>query len=1546
MFRALKALFQPQFALESVSNPLRMISTSASVRKAEDRKRMMKSVPKMDEGTSGEKTQDLDFTRRGGMFPDEDTPTTLFDGVPFMQLPIIHIKVSKNNTLITCTDYKGKPHYMHSCGKEGFKNCRKGTNVAAQATGISAALDDGEDRSEEDQASSSDDEDEQPKKRQHKSSSEGSDSDSSSSSSAKEDEESWDGDESRNDAKDLDDEDSKRESTASSSLTPRKERFADLKQYWEENPDVYGIRRSGRSRKEPERLQIIESDSNDAPRSSVRKAEGRVKQRGQRLSDEDEDSKEDDSEEESCASRRSRHKELPKRSQSSLKNAKKSRSLSSRKRVQLSETSEDESSSGSLYEESDAEPSSSPKKRAGRSRTQRSGAQVSYKEASSEGEQEGDEGNQETEKMADVTQPQEELGECIEKILNYRYGRKGDEMGLGKTIQVICFLSYLYEAQSLYGPFLIVVPLSTLTSWQRETATWFPSLNLVTYIGDVNSRNLIRQYEWCHLGNKRLKFNAILTTYEILLKDKAFLGSISWAVLVVDEAHRLKNEDSLLYKSLMDFDTNHRVLVTGTPLQNSLKELWALLHFIMPERFDNWKEFESEHAAEKAAEKGYLRLHKLLEPFILRRVKKDVEKSLPAKVEQILRVEMTSSQKQYYKWILTKNYEALRKGNRGSLSTFANIIVELKKCCNHAFLTKPPEYSQSQSQSERLQHLRKGSGKLLLLDKLLVRLRETGHRVLIFSQMVRMLDILGEYLQLRHFPFQRLDGGIKGELRRQALDHFNAPGSLDFCFLLSTRAGGLGINLATADTVVIFDSDWNPQNDLQAQSRAHRIGQKNQVNIYRLVTKNSVEEDIIERAKRKMVLDHLVIQRMDTTGRAILDRKANNPNATSVPFNKEELSAILKFGAEELFKDDDENEDEPACDIDDILHRAELREDDEGKMPGDELLSAFKMASFAIEEDEDEGGKVEIESDHKDPDVNSKDWAEIIPENFRKKVEAEERDKELKDIYLPPRFVRSWKKFGNPMQRLDAIAGDAELLEKPMGDLRRLGELLLRRCEEALRQQQEKIDATPADSADASMPGRGRRGPSFKVGGVSVNAKTLKAQMTDLQPLAAVIPSSKKVRDAWVLEIPRLKPAQFDCDWTIQDDSALLRGVYEYGMGAWEQIKMDPILGLTDKILPTGADKKPQSKQLQSRCDYLLRLLRRSHNPPPGKGSPRKGRKVKTKAIVEDNDISSDDEDDKLKPEDSGKQKEKEDTNQAEVFLSCKEKMRPVKKALKALDRPEEGLNEKEQVAHTRHCLRLIGDHICSLLKEHADDMGKLKEWRHHLWSFVSQFTECDAKKLYKLYKKAKKKEKDKEKEKEKEKERDKTKEKDPGAREKGKRKLNFHNSDAENQDASPSKKPYRDSSYRKSSFSKLSIFLLALLWVRMIPKGVITIINHITSIQALGEVLYGTGVHNNTTNSHITSLMNILISEGHPCTGQQALIHISIRIGIEMVVEVKVEVDGMQVAPLNFHCHPLFGEVPLGSSPVILVFHMTRNSEIEAVSIQVTSTLSLPCDI
>uniref|UniRef100_A0A8C1SQR3 Chromodomain helicase DNA binding protein 2 n=1 Tax=Cyprinus carpio TaxID=7962 RepID=A0A8C1SQR3_CYPCA len=1039
-----------------------------------------------------------------------------------------------------------------------------------------------------------------------------------------------------------------------------------------------------------------------------------------------------------------------------------------------------------------------------------------------------------------------------------------DEMGLGKTIQTISFLSYLFHQHQLYGPFLLVVPLSTLTSWQREFDTWAPDMNVVVYLGDVTSRKTIRDYEWIHQQTKRIKFNALLTTYEILLKDKGVLGNLNWAFLGVDEAHRLKNDDSLLYKTLIDFRSNHRLLITGTPLQNSLKELWSLLHFLMPDKFESWEDFEDEHG--KGRDNGYQSLHKVLEPFLLRRVKKDVEKSLPAKVEQILRVDMSAQQKQFYKWILTRNYKALSKGTRGSSSGFLNIVMELKKCCNHGFLIKQPEEVENEKTHEHLQSLVRGSGKLVLLDKLLTRLRERGNRVLIFSQMVRMLDILAEYLSLKRYPFQRLDGSIKGEIRKQALDHFNAEGSEDFCFLLSTRAGGLGINLASADTVVIFDSDWNPQNDLQAQARAHRIGQKKQVNIYRLVTKGTVEEDIIERAKKKMVLDHLVIQRMDTTGRTVLDNSSGNSNSN--PFGKEELTAILKFGAEDLFKEPEGEESEPQeMDIDEILRLAETRESDQGSSATDELLSQFKVANFTMDEST--------------PDLEEKpirDWDEIIPEEQRRKVEEEQKQKEMEDIYMLPRSrskkrVRSDvgsklkhrssasdsetddseddkrpKRRGRPrarknnvegftdaeirrfisinrnnfvLYRLEAIARDSELVDKSIADLKRLGELVHNTC------------VTAVCVNVNSSPGK-RRGINIKISGVQVNAKSIIQHEEEFEPLHKVVPSNPAERNKFQLTC-RVKTPHFDVDWDIHDDTQLLLGIYEHGYANWDLIKTDPDLKLSEKILLDDPDKKPQAKQLQMRADYLLKMLKKEQEsqdsaktgdevrivgfsglqvfrlaPPSGlednmillhiynslvfqdDGAEKSPTKKKQKKDNKENKEKTgtpkkEKEGDKDKKRSKSKKEkvflngirvcsimfqhenisfrnldlrkgkkaqgpvhitagsepvpigEEDDELDQETFSICKERMRPVKKALKQLDKPDEGLSVQEQLQHTRTCLLKIGDRITECLKSYSDP-EHVKTWRRNLWIFVSKFTEFGARKLHKLYKMAQKK--------------------------------------------------------------------------------------------------------------------------------------------------------------------------------------------------------------
>jgi len=519
---------------------------------------------------------------------------------------------------------------------------------------------------------------------------------------------------------------------------------------------------------------------------------------------------------------------------------------------------------------------------------------------------------------------------------------------------------------------LVCVPLSTMAAWQKEFLTWAPDMNMVCYVGDGKSREIIRQYE-CENADGELTFNVLLTNYEMVCKDKTFFQDIVWSNIVVDEAHRLKNKESLLYTVLIGIESHHRLLLTGTPLQNSLKELWCLLNYLqLPDiDIDSWDDFEENYGTEEDKATGYVKLHTLLKPYIIRRMKKDVEKSMPPKVEQILRVEMTVRQKKIYKLVLTRNYDALSKGK--NQVTLTNIMMQLRKTSNHSELIGEQDDQQiSPNPEERLKQLIYGSGKLLLLDKLLTRFREKGDRVLIFSQFVIMLNILEEYMQLKRYPFQILTGGVSGDKRKQSIAQFNDPNSPDFCFLLSTKAGGLGINLQTANRVIIFDSDWNPQNDLQAIARAHRIGQKQEVKIFRLVASCSVDEDIIHRAKNKMVLDHLVIQSMDTTGKSVIAGKESKKGAGNTPFDKSELNMILKFGAEDLFKTDESEEQDKEVDLDAILQSAETREDEEAPQSeaNKELLSAFKCTNIAFDEEEE---------DEAEPEAAPKDWSEIIP---------------------------------------------------------------------------------------------------------------------------------------------------------------------------------------------------------------------------------------------------------------------------------------------------------------------------------------------------------------------------------------------------------------------------------------------------------------------------------------------------------------------------------------------------------------------------------------
>ena len=464
-------------------------------------------------------------------------------------------------------------------------------------------------------------------------------------------------------------------------------------------------------------------------------------------------------------------------------------------------------------------------------------------------------------------------------------GILADEMGLGKTLQTISFLGYLRHIMGITGPHLIVVPKSTLDNWNREFTRWTPEVNVLVLQGAKEERH--------QLINDRLvdeNFDVCVTSYEMILREKAHLRKFAWEYIIIDEAHRIKNEESSLAQVIRMFNSRNRLLITGTPLQNNLHELWALLNFLLPDVFGDSEAFDQWFSGQdRDQDKVVQQLHRVLRPFLLRRVKADVEKSLLPKKEVNLYIGMADMQVKWYQKILEKDIDAVNGagGKRESKTRLLNIVMQLRKCCNHPYLFEGAEPGPPYTTDE---HLVFNSGKMLVLDRLLKRLQSQGSRVLIFSQMSRLLDILEDYCVFRGYKYCRIDGGTAHEDRIAAIDDYNKPGSEKFIFLLTTRAGGLGINLTTADIVILYDSDWNPQADLQAMDRAHRIGQTKQVVVYRFVTDNAIEEKVLERAAQKLRLDQLVIQQ----GRAQVAAKA--------AANKDELLSMIQHGAEKVFQ--------------------------------------------------------------------------------------------------------------------------------------------------------------------------------------------------------------------------------------------------------------------------------------------------------------------------------------------------------------------------------------------------------------------------------------------------------------------------------------------------------------------------------------------------------------------------------------------------------------------------------------------------------------------
>ncbi|KAF2197289.1 SNF2 family helicase/ATPase-like protein PasG [Delitschia confertaspora ATCC 74209] len=586
--------------------------------------------------------------------------------------------------------------------------------------------------------------------------------------------------------------------------------------------------------------------------------------------------------------------------------------------------------------------------------------------------------------------------EGLEWLLSlYENGINGilaDEMGLGKTVQTIALLAHLWEMKS-YGPFLIAAPLSTTSNWVEEFKKWTPSIPVVLYHGSKQDRAEIRRKKLRNPGTDQ--FPVVVTSYEICMNDRKYLTGFGWQFIIIDEGHRIKNLDCRLIRELQQYQSTNRLLITGTPLQNNLTELWSLLHFLLPTVFDKLSTFESwfdfsglrdqnsyeQLLSEERQQYLVKSLHAVLKPFLLRRVKTDVESLMPKKREYILFAPLTPMQRELYQAILDgssrsyleekaierlsigtpsgtstpassrsvssmkrkalssgvstpnksakpsreatpssftrsgrrgrprKNYEEVadskyfaelqaqeeapeteveeldssEEEERVRTATFeiakrqlmqkklGNPIMQLRLCCNspynffNPFITTKTEGSETfATETEPDETIVTTSGKMLLLDRLLPELLKRGHKVLIFSQFTTTLDLISTYLDLRSHPHARIDGSVAQSVRQEQIHAFNIPNSSPTAtnvFLLSTRAGGQGINLAAADTVILFDSDWNPQQDLQAMDRAHRIGQTRNVVVYRFATRGTVEQKLLESAEGKRRLEKLVIRK-------------------------------------------------------------------------------------------------------------------------------------------------------------------------------------------------------------------------------------------------------------------------------------------------------------------------------------------------------------------------------------------------------------------------------------------------------------------------------------------------------------------------------------------------------------------------------------------------------------------------------------------------------------------------------------------------------------
>ncbi|XP_027360409.1 protein CHROMATIN REMODELING 19 isoform X2 [Abrus precatorius] len=508
-------------------------------------------------------------------------------------------------------------------------------------------------------------------------------------------------------------------------------------------------------------------------------------------------------------------------------------------------------------------------------------------------------------------------------LLLYRKGIGGailaDEMGLGKTVQAITYLTLLKHLHQDSGPHLIVCPASVLENWERELKKWCPSFSVLQYHG-------VRRAAYCKDAQQK--------------DDRKILKRWRWSCVLMDEAHALKDKNSFRWKNLMSVarNANQRLMLTGTPLQNDLHELWSLLEFMMPDIFAS-EDVDLKKLLNAEDRDLISRMKSILGPFILRRLKSDVMQQLVPKIQQVEYVVMEKQQENAYKEAI-EEYRAVSQARLAKCSglnsknvlevlprrQINNYFVQFRKIANHPLLirriyndedvvrfakklhpigafgfecTLDRVMEELKSYNDFSIHRlllhygvndRKGilqdkhvmlSAKCRALAELLPSLKKGGHRVLIFSQWTSMLDILEWSLDVIGLTYKRLDGSTQVAERQTIVDTFNNDTSIFAC-LLSTRAGGQGLNLTGADTVVIHDMDFNPQIDRQAEDRCHRIGQTKPVTIYRLVTRGTVDENVYEIAKRKLVLDAAVLESMEEISEGDMPEKTMGEILSSI----------------------------------------------------------------------------------------------------------------------------------------------------------------------------------------------------------------------------------------------------------------------------------------------------------------------------------------------------------------------------------------------------------------------------------------------------------------------------------------------------------------------------------------------------------------------------------------------------------------------------------------------------------------------------------------